>query len=88
MATPVRLYYDNVSTMCMTANPVHHDHSKHIAINYHFVRERVAAGELVVCYIPTMLQIADIFPKGLSSQQFFILESQYVRVSPQQVKGT
>ena len=52
----------------MSANPVLHDRSKDIVVDYHFVRERVAAGELVVRYIPTGLQVADMFTKGLSSK--------------------
>jgi len=54
----------------MTANPIHHDRNKHIDVDYHFFREWVAAGDLVVRYIPFSLQIADIFIKGLSSKQF------------------
>jgi len=37
-----------ISAPYMFANPIHHDRSKHIAVDYHFVRERVAAGDLVV----------------------------------------
>jgi len=33
-------------------------------------RERVAHGDLVIRYIPTKLQLADIFTKGLSSKLF------------------
>jgi len=54
----------------MAINPVQHDRSKHIAINYHFVWERVAHGELVVHYIPTKLQLAYVFTKGLSLKLF------------------
>ena len=42
----------------MSANPIRHDRSKHIAVDYHFVREWVAAGDLVVRYIPTSLQLS------------------------------
>ena len=58
---PVRLYCDNVSASYLTVNPVQHDRSKHISIDYHFVRERVAHRDLQVCYVPTQLQFADIF---------------------------
>ena len=49
----------------MIVNPFQHDRSKYIAVDYHFVRKRVAHGDLVVRYIPTRLQLADILPKGL-----------------------
>jgi hypothetical protein len=32
----------------MTANPVHHRRTKHIEIDIHFVREKVALGEIRV----------------------------------------
>jgi len=39
----------------MSTNPVQHDRSKHIVVDYHFVRERVADRDLVLRYIPTRL---------------------------------
>jgi len=54
VATLVCLYCDNISAMYMIANLVQNDHSKHVAVDYYFFWERVAAGDLVVCYIPTM----------------------------------
>ena len=68
IATPTKLYCDNVSATYMIANPVMHDRSKHIAVDYHFVRERVAARDLTVRYILTCLQVADIFTFGLSTR--------------------
>lgn len=32
LPTPIRLYCDNLSAISVTANPVEHDHSKHIAL--------------------------------------------------------
>lgn len=49
----------------MTRNPVFHDRSKHIVVGFHFVRDKVAQGDLIVQYVPTQLQLADIFTKGL-----------------------
>ena len=37
----VRLHFDNESASRMTANLIQRDQSKHIAIDYHFVRERL-----------------------------------------------
>ena len=42
LTSPVKIYCDNVSAMYFTANPVHHNRSKHIAIDYHFVHKQVA----------------------------------------------
>ena len=50
----------------MTINPVFHARSKHIELDYHFVRERVALGLLVTHYVPTNDQVADLFTKPMS----------------------
>ncbi|CAH9136151.1 unnamed protein product [Cuscuta epithymum] len=47
LSTPVQLHCDNVSASYLVVNPIQHDRSKHIKIDYHFVRERVAHGDLV-----------------------------------------
>jgi hypothetical protein len=56
---------DNVSAAYPSTNLVQHQRTKHVDIDLHFVRERVAAGDVRVLSVPTMLQFADIFTKGL-----------------------
>ncbi|CAH9115172.1 unnamed protein product [Cuscuta europaea] len=87
VTVPVQLFCDNISTSYLTANPVQHARSKHIQIDYHFVRERVAHGDMVVKYIHTQLQLADSFTKSLSSQQFHFLKDNLRVVSPAQFEG-
>jgi hypothetical protein len=54
----------------MTANPVHHKRTKHIEIDIHFVREKVALGEIRVLHVPSSHQFADIMTKGLPTALF------------------
>ncbi|CAH9122907.1 unnamed protein product [Cuscuta epithymum] len=84
---PVHLLCDNISASYLTANPVQHARSKHIQIDYHFVRERVAHGDLIVRHVPTHLQLADIFTKSLPSQRFHFLKDNLRVVSPAQLEG-
>ena len=49
---PTILFCDNKSALYMTINPVFHARSKHIEIDYHFVREKVAIRALITRYIP------------------------------------
>jgi hypothetical protein len=58
-------YCDNVSSVYMSKNPVHHRRTKHIELDVHFVREKVAMGKLRVLHVPSSCQLADIFTKGL-----------------------
>ena len=64
------VYCDNISAVYMSSNPVQHRRTKHIEIDLHFVREKVAAGNVHVLHVPTSSQYADIFTKGLPSSVF------------------
>jgi hypothetical protein len=63
------VYYDNVSAVYLSTNPVQHQRTKHVWIDLHFIRERIA-GDVRVLGVPTTLQFADIFTKGLPSSVF------------------
>jgi len=64
------VYCDNVSAVYLSTNPVQHQRTKHVEIDLHFVRERVALGEVRVLHVPTSSQYADIFTKGLPTSVF------------------
>ena len=59
------VYCDNVSAIYLSGNPIQHQHTKHIEMDIHFVREKVAHGQVRVLHVPLHYQIADIFTKGL-----------------------
>ena len=64
------VYCDNISDVYMSENPVQRRQTKHIEIYIHFVREKVALGQVRVLHVPTMAQFADIFTKGLATKSF------------------
>jgi len=77
------VYCDNVSAIYMTANPVHHRRTKHIEIDIHFVREKVALGQIRVLHVPSSHQYANIMTKGLPLQLFTdFRDSLGVRLAP------
>ena len=60
----------NLGATYLSGNPVFHAGAKHIEIDFHFVRERVAKKQLQVRLIGSKDQLADGFTKALSSIKF------------------
>ncbi|GJW17755.1 ribonuclease H-like domain-containing protein [Tanacetum coccineum] len=86
--TSTLVYCDNVSAVYMSANPVQHQRTKHIEIDIHFVRDKVAAGHVQVLHVPSRFQDADIFIKGLTYPLFTDFKSSLsVRKSPAPTAG-
>ena len=54
-----------MSAIYLSGNLVQHQRTKHIEMDIHFVREKVAKGEVRVLHVPSGYQIANIFTKGL-----------------------
>ncbi|XP_019155374.1 PREDICTED: uncharacterized protein LOC109152241 [Ipomoea nil] len=48
---PSSLWCDNLGATYLCANPVFHARTKHVEIDYHFVRDKVASGEFVVNFV-------------------------------------
>uniref|UniRef100_A0A2N9FEL3 Reverse transcriptase Ty1/copia-type domain-containing protein n=1 Tax=Fagus sylvatica TaxID=28930 RepID=A0A2N9FEL3_FAGSY len=67
------IWCDNTSALALASNPVFHGRTKHIEADYHFVREKVVCGDLLLQFISIHDQLADIFTKALPSTRFLQL---------------
>ncbi|KAK4355573.1 hypothetical protein RND71_024544 [Anisodus tanguticus] len=64
------VYCDNINAVYLSGNLVQHQRTIHIDMDFHFVRKKVARGQVRVFHVPSWYQIADIFTKGLPSVLF------------------
>ena len=64
------LYTDSQSAIALAKNPEHHARTKHVDIQYHFVRESYQNGLVVLKYINTTDQLADSLTKAISPSKF------------------
>ncbi|GJW00598.1 retrovirus-related pol polyprotein from transposon TNT 1-94 [Tanacetum coccineum] len=66
----VPIFHDNTSVIAISNNPVLHSRTKHIDIRYHFIRDHILKGDIKLHFVPTDLQLADIFTKPLAEPSF------------------
>ncbi|RVW96129.1 Retrovirus-related Pol polyprotein from transposon RE2 [Vitis vinifera] len=87
-SSPPLLWCDNKSAAHLAANPVFHAKAKHIEMEVHFIRDHVLRKQLIIQYLPSSEQVADIFTKHISSSQFlsFITKLSVVP-SPMSLQG-
>ncbi|CAI7730293.1 unnamed protein product [Closterium sp. NIES-54] len=61
----VPVFVDNQSAIALAENACLHGRTKHMQVRWHFIREMVASGEVILRWCPTNHQAADILTKPL-----------------------
>jgi hypothetical protein len=69
------LWCDNIGATFLVSNPQYHARTKHLEIDYHFVRERVISNQLIVRFVCSKDQLADCLTKSLPLPQFESLKT-------------
>ncbi|KAL5543170.1 hypothetical protein UlMin_010880 [Ulmus minor] len=62
----MKLYYDNKTVINIAHNPVHHDKTKHVEIDRHFIKEKIESGEICIPLVTSGNQLANVLTKGLT----------------------
>ena len=63
---PTVILEDNMGCICMSENPVMHRRTKHIDIKFHFIREAIERGDVVLTFTSTSTQVADLLTKAVT----------------------
>ena len=72
---PPKMPCDNVGAIFMTKNHVIHTRSKHIALDFHFIRELVESNLLHISHVFSVDQLADIYTKPLTKERISLLRN-------------
>ena len=75
MKEPLVVWCDNQATIQLINNPANHPATKHIEIKFLKIREEQEKGNIIMRYVKTENQVADIFTKALPRIQFEKLRS-------------
>ncbi|KAL5778545.1 hypothetical protein ACOSQ2_009282 [Xanthoceras sorbifolium] len=78
------LWCDNTNACSLAHNPGFHFRTKHVEVDMHFICEKVVNGQLIIQYIPTESQTANLLTKALPHTRFeFPYSKLNLIVSPQ-----
>lgn len=60
----IKVYLDSKAAILIAGNPMFHEITKHIQIDYHFIRDKVKSGFMDTQHLCTSTQLANILTKG------------------------
>jgi hypothetical protein len=66
----VRIDCDSQSAIFLAKNPTYHSKTKHIDIQYHFVRDMVKEKKVLLMKVDTLKNVVDSLTKSMSTENF------------------
>ena len=67
---PPIVYCDNVGVLYLSKNPAIQTRMKHVAVDFHYVRDKVHNNKIRVAHVHAQDQLADMLTKPLSKAVF------------------
>ena len=65
------IFIDSQSALAVARNHVFLACTKHIEVHYHYVRERLSIGEIILVYAPAWDNLSELFTKALPCDEKF-----------------
>ena len=66
----MRIDCDSQSAIFLAKNPAYHSRTKHIDVQYHFVRDMVESMKVLLEKVDTLENVADSLTKSVSTEKF------------------
>jgi len=66
----IRIYYDNQTEILLAKNPAYHSKTKHIDVQYHFVRDMVEDKKVLLVKVGTLKNTSYALIKSMSTKKF------------------
>lgn len=67
---PLKLFCDNRAAINICHNLVHHDQTKHVEVDRHFIKKKIDDRTIIITYVPASEQTVDILKKCLLRPMF------------------
>jgi Reverse transcriptase (RNA-dependent DNA polymerase) len=79
---PIKVYIDNVGAMFLANNSTTGQRTKHIDVRYHYSRELIASGIVLLEFVRTLENDSDIYTKNVGNELFLKHIQQYIHDCP------
>ena len=66
----IRIDCDSQSAIFLAKNPTYHSKTKHIDVQYHFVRDMVEAKKVLLVKVETLKNVVDALKNSVSTENF------------------